>query len=152
MKAGIKKTNKITKFAVSGENTHKWYVVDANGRTLGRMASEIAKRIRGKYNPKYTPNADTGDWVVVVNAEKVRLTGKRADQKEYLTYSGYPGGQKSKSFTELLEKHPDRIIRLAVKRMLPKTKLGSRLIHKLKVYKGEEHPHAAQNPAVLEMQ
>ena len=90
--------------------------------------------------------------VFVVNAEKVRLTGKRADQKEYLTYSGYPGGQKSKSFTELLEKHPDRIIRLAVKRMLPKTKLGSRLIHKLKVYKGEEHPHAAQNPAVLEMQ
>ena len=151
MKAGIKKTNKITKFATAGENAQKWHLVDAEGKVLGRMASEIAKRIRGKYNPQYTPNADTGDWVVVINAEKVKMTGKRASQKEYLTHSGYPGGQRSRSFTEMLEKHPDRVIMLAVKRMLPKTRLGSRLIHKLKVYKGSEHPHTAQSPKVLEI-
>lgn len=151
MKAGIKKTNKVTKFATSGDNPHKWHIVDANGKILGRMASEIAKRIRGKYNPQYTPNADIGDWVVVINAEKVKLAGKRADQKEYLTYSGYPGGQKKRTFNEMIEKHPDRVITLAVKRMLPKTKLGNKLINKLKVYKGEEHPHSAQNPIVLEV-
>jgi len=151
MKAGIKKTNRVTKFATKQDNPHTWHLVDANGKILGRIASEIAKRIRGKYNPQYTPNADLGDWVVVINAEKVRLTGKRADQKEYFTYSGYPGGQKKRTFTELIEKHPDRVITLAVKRMLPKTRLGSRLINKLKVYKGEEHPHAAQNPVVLEV-
>lgn len=151
MKAGIKKTNRITKYSVRSENANKWHVVDANGKVLGRMASEIAKRIRGKYNPKYTPNADTGDWVVVINAEKVKLTGKRATQKEYITYSGYPGGQKRKSFGEMIDKHPDRVIKLAVKRMLPKTRLGSKLINKLKVYKGEEHPHSAQNPSLLEI-
>ncbi|MEO6695408.1 MAG: 50S ribosomal protein L13 [Ignavibacteria bacterium] len=151
MKAGIKKTNKITKFATKNDNPHKWHLVDANGKILGRVASEIAKRIRGKYNPQYTPNADLGDWVVVINAEKVRLTGKRAAQKEYFTYSGYPGGQKKRTFIELIEKHPDRVITLAVKRMLPKTRLGSRLITKLKVYKGETHPHAAQNPVLLEV-
>ncbi len=151
MKAGIKKTNRVTKFATKQDNPHTWHLVDANGKILGRIASEIAKRIRGKYNPQYTPNADLGDWVVVINAEKVRLTGKREDQKEYLTYSGYPGGQKKRTFTELIEKHPDRVITLAVKRMLPKTRLGSRLINKLKVYKGEEHPHSAQNPVVLEV-
>ncbi|MBK7158182.1 MAG: 50S ribosomal protein L13 [Ignavibacteria bacterium] len=151
MKAGIKKTNKVTKFATAGENPHKWHIVDANGKILGRMASEIAKRIRGKYNPQYTPNADTGDWVVVINAEKVKLAGKRADQKEYLTYSGYPGGQKKRTFNEMIDKHPDRVITLAVKRMLPKTRLGNKLINKLKVYKGEEHPHTAQNPVTLEV-
>ncbi|MBV6478098.1 MAG: 50S ribosomal protein L13 [Ignavibacteria bacterium] len=151
MKAGIKKTNKITKFAVSSENPQKWHLVDAEGKVLGRMASEIAKRIRGKYNPQFTPNSDTGDWVVVINAEKVKMTGKRASQKEYITHSGYPGGQRKRSFTEMLDKHPDRIIKLAVKRMLPKTRLGSRLINKLKVYKGNEHPHSAQNPQVLEI-
>lgn len=151
MKAGIKKTNKITKFAVSSENPQKWHLVDAEGKVLGRMASEIAKRIRGKYNPQFTPNSDTGDWVVVINAEKVKMTGKRASQKEYITHSGYPGGQRKRSFTEMLDKHPDRIIKLAVKRMLPKTRLGSRLINKLKVYKGNEHPHSAQNPKVLEI-
>ena len=151
MKAGIKKTNKVTKFATAGENPHKLHIVDANGKILGRMASEIAKRIRGKYNPQYTPNADTGDWVVVINAEKVKLAGKRADQKEYLTYSGYPGGQKKRTFNEMIDKHPDRVITLAVKRMLPKTRLGNKLINKLKVYKGEEHPHTAQNPVALEV-
>lgn len=149
MKAGIKKTNKVTKFATSNDNPQNWHIVDANGMILGRIASEIAKRIRGKYNPQYTPNADLGDWVVVINAEKVKLTGKRADQKEYLTYSGYPGGQKKRTFNEMIDKHPDRVITLAVKRMLPKTKLGNKLINKLKVYKGEEHPHSAQNPVAL---
>jgi len=151
MKAGIKKTNKITKFEKSGNNEQKWHLVDADGKVLGRMASEIAKRIRGKYNPRYTPNSDTGDWVIVINAEKIKLTGKRSSQKEYLSYSGYPGGQRRRSFSEMLEKHPDRIIRLAVKRMLPKTRLGSRLINKLKVYKGDEHPHTAQKPEILEI-
>lgn len=151
MKAGIKKTNRVTKFATRGENTEKWHVVDAEGQILGRLASEVAKRIRGKYNPMYTPNADTGDWVVVVNAEKVRMTGKRESQKEYLTYSGYPGGQKKKTFTEMIAKHPDRVITLAVKRMLPKTRLGSTLIKKLKVYSGPEHPHSAQVPVALEI-
>ncbi len=151
MKAGIKKTNRITKFATRSENPEKWLLVDAEGKVLGRMASEIAKRIRGKYSPLYTPNADSGDWVVVVNAEKVKMTGKRELQKEYLTHSQYPGGQKSTSFREMIEKHPDRVIRLAVKRMLPKTKLGNTLIKKLKVYKGSEHPHSAQRPEVLEI-
>lgn len=151
MKSAIKKTNKTTKFATKKDNPNKWYLVDANGKILGRLASEVAKRIRGKYNPQYTPNADTGDCVIVINAEKIKLTGKRMNQKEYLTYSGYPGGQKKKSFSEMIDKHPDRVITLAVKRMLPKTRLGSRLIHKLKVYKGEEHPHSAQSPAALEV-
>lgn len=152
MKSGIKKTNRITKFSTRGENKGKWHLVDADGKILGRLASEVAKRIRGKYNPQYTPNSDTGDWVVVINAEKVKLTGKRADQKEYLTHSRYPGGQKRRTFKEMIDKHPDRVIKLAVKRMLPKTRLGSRLILKLKVYKGDAHPHSAQNPVSLELQ
>lgn len=151
MKAGIKKTNRVTKFATRSQNSEKWHVVDAEGKILGRLASEVAKRIRGKHNPMYTPNSDMGDWVVVVNAEKVRMTGKRESQKEYLTHSLYPGGQKSRSYREMIEKHPDRVIKLAVKRMLPKTRLGSTLIKKLKVYKGPEHPHSAQKPAALEL-
>jgi large subunit ribosomal protein L13 len=151
MKSAIKKTNRVTKFATKPENPNKWHLVDANGKILGRLASEVAKRIRGKYNPQYTPNADMGDWVVVINADKIRLTGKRAEKKEYLTYSGYPGGQKKRTFSEMMEKHPDRVITLAVKRMLPKTRLGSRLITKLKVYKGESHPHSAQGPVALEI-
>ncbi len=151
MKAGIKKTNRVTKFATRSQNSEKWHVVDAEGKILGRLASEVAKRIRGKHNPMYTPNSDMGDWVVVVNAEKVRMTGKRESQKEYLTHSLYPGGQKSRSYREMIEKHPDRVIKLAVKRMLPKTRLGITLIKKLKVYKGPEHPHSAQKPAALEL-
>lgn len=151
MKSGIKKTNKVTKFATKKDNLNKWYLVDAEGKILGRLASEVAKRIRGKYNPQYTPNADTGDWVVVINAEKVKLAGKRIEQKEYLTHSMYPGGQKRRTFKDMIDRHPDRVITLAVKRMLPKTKLGNRLIHKLKVYKGDSHPHSAQNPLLLEL-
>ncbi len=149
MKTAISKSIRTTKFAVRNENPRKWYLVDADGKVLGRLASEIAKRIRGKYNPQYTPNADLGDWVVVINAEKVMMTGNRAEKKEYLTHSGYPGGQKSKTYKDLIVKSPEKVIQLAVKRMLPKTKLGKMLFNKLKVYKGSEHPHSAQNPVEL---
>jgi large subunit ribosomal protein L13 len=151
MKAAIARSVRTTKYSKREENPEKWYVVDAEGKTLGRMASEIAKRIRGKMNPRFTPNMDTGDWVVVVNAEKVKISVKREEQKEYLRHTLYPGGQKSVSYKEMLQKHPDRIIRLAVKRMLPKTRLGNKLINKLKVYRGPEHPHKAQKPAALEL-
>ncbi len=149
MKETIRKSIRITKYATRGENPNNWYVVDADGKVLGRLASEVAKRIRGKYNPHYTPNADLGDWVVVINADKVKVTGKRAELKDYKTHSRYPGGQKIKSYKEMLDKTPEKVIELAVKRMLPKTKLGDALFHKLKVYKGSEHPHSAQKPVAL---
>jgi len=146
MKKAIEKSLKTTRFTHKDETNKKWYVVDANGKILGRMASEIAKIIWGKNNPKFTPNVDTGDFVVVINAEKVRLTGKRATLKDYKHHSLYPGGQKIRSFSEMIVKHPDKVIRYAVRGMLPKTKLGNRLITKLKVYAGEAHPHAEQQP------
>jgi large subunit ribosomal protein L13 len=149
MKKGIEKSHKATKFTKSTEVNSKWFVVDADGKILGRMASEIAKIIRGKNSPLFTPNSDTGDFVVVINAEKVRLTGKRENLKEYLHHSLYPGGQKSRSFSELISKHPDKVIRYAVRGMLPKTKLGNKLINKLKVYAGGNHPHSAQNPQTI---
>ncbi len=149
MKESIRKSVRITKYATREQNPNNWYVVDADGKVLGRLASEVAKRIRGKYNPMYTPNADIGDWIVVINADKVKVTGKRAELKDYKTHSRYPGGQKIKSYKEMMDKTPEKIVELAVKRMLPKTKLGTALIHKLKVYRGSEHPHAAQKPAVL---
>ncbi len=148
MKKAIEKSLKATHFTHNDEVNKKWYVVDANGKTLGRFASEVAKIIWGKNNPRFTPNVDTGDFVIVVNAEKVRLTGKRESLKDYKHHSLYPGGQKIKTFKELIAKHPDRVITYAVKGMLPKTKLGNKLITKLKVYAGENHPHAAQNPIV----
>jgi large subunit ribosomal protein L13 len=149
MKESIRKSVRITKYATRAENPNNWYIVDADGKVLGRLASEVAKRIRGKYNPQYTPNADLGDWVVVINAEKVKVTGKRAELKDYKTHSIYPGGQKIKSYKEMITNTPERVVELAVKRMLPKTKLGTTLINKLKVYKGSEHPHDAQKPVVL---
>jgi len=148
MKKAIEKSLKATHFTHNDEVNKKWYVVDANGKTLGRFASEVAKIIWGKNNPKFTPNVDTGDFVIVINAEKVRLTGKRESLKEYKHHSLYPGGQKIKSFKELIATQPDRVITKAVKGMLPKTKLGNKLITKLKVYAGETHPHSAQNPIV----
>lgn len=152
MKKQLEKSLKTTRFAKkAGTTEEKWYVVDANGKILGRMASEVAKIIRGKNNPQFTPNIDTGDFVVVINAEKVRLTGKRESLKEYKHHSLYPGGQKIRTFKELIQKHPDRVIQLAVKRMLPKTKLGDKLINKLKVYAGETHPHKAQNPLPINL-
>lgn len=149
MKEAIKKTVRTTKFKRTEENQGKWYVVDANGKVLGRLASEVAKRIRGKYNPQFTPNADTGDWVIVINADKVKVTGKRAELKEYLTHSRYPGGQRSRTYKEMIVKSPEKVVQLAVKRMLPKTRLGKTLINKLKVYRGTEHPHSAQKPVEL---
>ncbi|MCI0449875.1 MAG: 50S ribosomal protein L13 [Chlorobi bacterium] len=146
MKKSIEKSLKATRFTHKDEVNKKWYLVDANGKILGRMATQIARIIRGKNNPQFTPNVDTGDFVVVINAEKVRLTGKREILKQYKHHSLYPGGQKIRSFQELIAKHPDKVIRNAVKGMLPKTKLGNRLITKLKVYAGDSHPHAAQNP------
>lgn len=149
MKESIKRSVRITKYATRDENPNNWYIVDAEGKVLGRLASEVAKRIRGKYNPHYTPNADLGDWVVVINAEKVKVTGKRAELKDYKTHTLYPGGQRIKSYKEMITNTPEKVVELAVKRMLPKTKLGSALLYKLKVYKGSVHPHDAQKPVVL---
>jgi large subunit ribosomal protein L13 len=149
MRKAIEKSLKTTHFTSTSEVKAKWYVVDANGKILGRMASEIAKIIRGKNDPKFTPNADTGDFVVVINAEKVKMTGKRENLKTYLRHSTYPGGQKTTSFKEMIAKHPDKVIRYAVRGMLPKTKLGNKLINKLKVYAGDTHPHASQNPQLI---
>ncbi|QJA06006.1 50S ribosomal protein L13 [Thermosulfurimonas marina] len=129
----------------------EWYVVDASGKTLGRLASEIAKRLRGKHRPEFAPHLDLGDFVVVINAEKVRLTGKKLDQKIYWRHSGYMGGLKLRTARQMLEKKPEEVIRLAVKRMLPKNRLGRKLLKKLKVYAGPEHPHQAQNPKPFEI-
>ncbi len=129
----------------------EWYVVDAQGKTLGRLASEIAKILRGKHKPIYVPHLDCGDHVIVVNAEKVRVTGKKLDQKFYHRHSGYPGGLKSISLRNQLQKHPTRVLEAAVRGMLPKNRLGRAMIKKLKVYAGSSHPHQAQQPKVLEL-
>ena len=126
-----------------------WYVIDAEGKTLGRMATEIATRLRGKHKPEYTPHVDTGDYIVVINAEKVRVTGNKAKDKIYHSHTGYPGGLKSISFEKLIEKAPERTIQSAVKGMLPKGPLGRAMFKKLKVYAVSEHPHAAQQPQEL---
>jgi large subunit ribosomal protein L13 len=126
-----------------------WRLVDADGQILGRLATEIADTLRGKNKPAYTPHVDTGDFVVVVNAEKVRVTGKKLDQKIYYRHSGYPGGLRERTLAEQLARRPEEVIRKAVKGMLPKNKLAAAQLRKLKVYAGPEHPHAAQNPAPL---
>jgi large subunit ribosomal protein L13 len=128
-----------------------WFVVDADGKTLGRLAAEIAHRLRGKHKPEYTPHVDTGDYIVVLNADKVRVSGNKSKQKIYYSHSGYPGGLKSISFEKLREKAPERVIETAVKGMLPKNPLGRAMFRKLKVYAGSEHPHTAQQPQVLEI-
>lgn len=145
------KQEKLTKFISSEEAGKKWFIVDAKDQVLGRLASKIARVIRGKDKPIFTPNADTGDFVVVVNAEQVKVTGKREFLKTYAHHSGYPGGLKVKTFEELREKKPEFIIENAVKGMLPKNRLGNKLIKKLKVYKGSEHPHQAQKPETLSL-
>lgn len=129
----------------------KWYVVDAQGKTLGRLASQIATVLRGKHKPMYTPHIDCGDFVIVVNAEKVFTTGRRLDQKMYYRHSGYPGGLKERTLREQLQKFPERVIEHAVRGMLPKNRLGRKMYKKLKVYRGAEHPHAAQKPETLEL-
>lgn len=128
-----------------------WYVVDASGKTLGRIATEIARRLRGKHKAEYTPHVDTGDYIVVVNAEKVRVTGNKAQDKVYYHHTGYVGNMKSISFEKLVLKAPERIIEIAVKGMLPKNPLGRAMFRKLKVYAGPEHKHTAQQPQVLDI-
>ena len=138
---------KYTYSAKNTDNDGKWWVVDAQDAVLGRLASQVAARLRGKHKPIYTPHADTGDWVIVVNADKIKLTGRKWDKKTYYRHSGYIGGLKAITAKKLLEKNPEDIIRFAVRGMLPKNRLGRKIFKKLKVYTGNEHPHAAQQPA-----
>jgi large subunit ribosomal protein L13 len=135
-----------TYFPKQGEITRKWYVVDASGQTLGRLASQVARILTGKENPRYTTFLDTGDHVVVINAEKVRVTGMKAEQKAYQHYTGYPGGLRTEDFRKRFERKPELVIEQAVARMLPKTRLGKQMFSKLKVYRGDKHPHQAQKP------
>ena len=135
-----------TYFPKAGEIARKWYVVDASGQTLGRLASQVARILMGKENPKYTPFLDTGDHVVIVNAEKVRLTGVKTEQKKYQHYTGYPGGLRTEDLRKRFARKPELVIEDAIVRMLPKTKLGRHMASKLKIYRGEKHPHQAQKP------
>ncbi|NPA49021.1 MAG: 50S ribosomal protein L13 [Thermodesulfobacteria bacterium] len=132
------------------EVKHNWYVIDAKGKVLGRLASEIAYRLQGKHYPNFTPNVDAGDFIVVINADKIRLTGRKTDKKMYWRHSGYMGGLKLTPTRKMLETKPEEVIRLAVKRMLPKNRLGRKMLKKLKVYRGGTHPHQAQKPQTLE--
>ena len=136
--------------AKPGEITREWYLVDAEGKTLGRLATQIADTLRGKRKPQYTPHVDTGDFVIVVNAEKIQVTGNKLDQKRYYRHSGYPGGLRSRTLREQLDRRPTEVLRVAVKGMLPKNRLARQQITKLKIYAGPEHPHEAQNPRPLE--
>lgn len=129
----------------------KWYVIDAAGKPLGRLASEVARLLRGKHKPLFAPNLDTGDFVIVVNADKVRLTGKKLDNKMYYRHSGRPGGLKAFTYRKFLAEHPERVVEKAVKGMLPHNRLGRQMFRKLKVYRGPQHPHEAQKPEALEL-
>lgn len=139
-----------TYYPKAGEITHEWYLVDANDQNLGRLATKISTVLLGKHKPTFTPGVDTGDFVVVVNAERVRVTGNKLDDKMYYRHTGYPGGLKSITLRQQLAKHPERVLRRAVWGMLPHNKLGRRLIKKLKLYAGPDHPHEAQQPKPLE--
>jgi large subunit ribosomal protein L13 len=143
--------NMKTYSAKPHEVDQKWLLVDAEGQTLGRMATEIATRLRGKHKPEYTSHVDTGDFVVVINADKVKVSGNKAKGKIYHAHSGFPGGLKSISFEKLLDKAPERVIQLAVKGMLPRSPLGRAMFKKLKVYAGTDHPHGAQQPQTLQL-
>ncbi|MDD5457807.1 MAG: 50S ribosomal protein L13 [Phycisphaerae bacterium] len=140
-----------TFLAKKGQIEQKWRVVDADGAVLGRLAAKVAPMLMGKTKPIYTPNVDTGDYVIVVNADKIRVTGKKADTKEYDYYTFYPGGHKYVSFAEMMAKKPEKVIELAVRRMLPKNKLGRDMLKKLKIYRGAEHEHQAQQPEKVEL-
>jgi large subunit ribosomal protein L13 len=133
----------------ASEVSRDWYVVDADGQTVGRLSTQIATLLRGKHKPTFSPNIDGGDFVVIINAEKIQLLGKKQDQKMYYRHSNYPGGFKSVSYRRMLATHPDRILRYAVKGMLPKTRLGRRQLVKLRIYAGATHPHLAQQPTVF---
>jgi len=138
--------------AKPGEITREWYVVDADGKTLGRLATQIADMLRGKRKPEYTPHCDTGDFVVVVNAEKIAVTGNKRADKKYYRHSGYPGGIKERTLEEMLARRPEEVIRHAVKGMLPRNRLARKQLTKLKVYAGPDHPHAAQKPTPMEIE
>ena len=137
--------------ATAQDRERDWYVVDAEGRTLGRLATQIADVLRGKRKPTYTPHVDVGDFVIVVNAEKIRVTGNKLEAKRYWRHSGYPGGIRSRTLSEMLEQRPEEVIRKAVKGMLPRNRLGRKQLTKLKVYAGPQHPHAAQQPTPMEI-
>ncbi|HEX4052751.1 MAG TPA: 50S ribosomal protein L13 [Tepidisphaeraceae bacterium] len=134
-----------------GEVKMDWYVVDATDQVLGRLAAKIAMIVQGKNKPTYTPHVDTGDFVVVLNAEKIRVTGKKAEVLQYETYSRYPGGRHLYSYKRMLQLHPEKLVELAIRRMLPKSKLGRDILGKVKIYKGNQHPHAAQQPKELKL-
>ena len=139
-----------TYVATPADRERNWLLVDAEGQTLGRLATQIADALRGKRKPTYTPHVDTGDFVIILNAEKVRVTGAKAEVLEYQTYSRYPSGQKTYSYKRMAELHPEKLVELAVRRMLPKSKMGRNILGKLKVYRGAQHPHAAQRPKTLQ--
>jgi len=141
---------RTTYMAKPNEIERKWYVIDAKDKILGRLAAEAARILRGKHKPEFTPHVDTGDFVIIINADKVRLTGKKLDQKRLYKHTGYPGGIKSVDYRTLMQKNPERAVRKAVEGMLPHNRLGNRLAKKLKVYSGAEHPHQAQKPEVWE--
>jgi large subunit ribosomal protein L13 len=140
-----------TYVANANDRERNWLVVDATGQTLGRLATQIADTLRGKRKPQFTPHVDTGDFVIVVNAEKIKVTGNKLDQKRYYRHSGYPGGIRSRTLREQLDRRPTEVLRVAVKGMLPKNRLARQQITKLKIYAGPEHPHEAQNPKSLEL-
>ncbi len=146
MRQQIQKTHVTTPATID----QRWWVVDAQGMTLGRLASKVAPILRGKHKPNFTPHLDGGDYVIIVNADKIHVTGKRMDQKLYYRHSGFPGGLKSMTLRELMDKFPTRALKFAIKGMLPKGPLGRKMLRKLKVYAGGEHPHRAQQPQVLE--
>lgn len=142
----------MSTFSAKPETVRRdWYVVDATGKTLGRLATEIASRLRGKHKPEYTPHVDTGDYIIVINAEKITVTGKKQTDKIYYRHTGYVGGLKEATFKEMVQRHPEQIIEIAVKGMLPKGPLGRAMYRKLKVYAGNTHNHAAQQPQVLDI-
>lgn len=147
MRQQIQKTYATTPAVIE----RRWWVVDAQGMTLGRLASKVAPILRGKHKPYFTPHLDTGDYVIIINADKIHVTGKRLDQKKYYRHSGYPGGLKSMTLRELMDKFPTRALKFAIKGMLPKGPLGRKMLTKLKVYAGAEHPHQAQQPQILEL-
>lgn len=140
-----------TTMAKANEVDRKWYVIDAEDKVLGRLATEVATLLRGKHKPIYTPHVDTGDYVIIINADKVKLTGTKWDNKIHASHTGYPGGRREVVYKEIREKHPERVIEYAVKGMLPKSRLGRSMFGKLKVYAGPDHPHEAQKPEVYEV-
>ena len=140
-----------TYVAKPSDRERNWLVVDAEGKTLGRLATQIADALRGKRKPQYTPHCDTGDFVVVVNADKISVTGRKLEQKRYWRYSGYPGGMRSRTLAEMLERRPEEVIRRAVKGMLPRNRLARKQLTKLKIYAGPEHPHVAQKPQPMDI-